>query len=48
MEEIYPKFNAAEAEVIARIERDGLPGLTAQLRTMVSTVEEMEWGPDAG
>lgn len=47
MEEIYPKFNAAEAEVIARIERDGLPGLTAQLRTMVSTVEEMEWGADA-
>jgi DNA-binding MarR family transcriptional regulator len=47
MEEIYPKFNAAEAEVIARIDRAGLPGFTEHLRTMVTTVEEMEWGPDA-
>ena len=44
MEELYPKFNAAEAEVIARIEAGDLPGLTEHLRTMVATVEEMEWG----
>jgi DNA-binding MarR family transcriptional regulator len=44
MEELYPKFNAAEAEVVARIEAGSLPGLTEHLRTMVATVEEMEWG----
>ncbi|HTJ67775.1 MAG TPA: MarR family transcriptional regulator [Actinospica sp.] len=43
MEELYPKFNAAEAEVVARISPDHLPTLTEHLRTMVSTVEEMEW-----
>jgi len=49
MEELYPKFNAAEARVIARIEAASLPSFTEQLRTMVSTVEEMEWaGTGAG
>jgi MarR family transcriptional regulator, organic hydroperoxide resistance regulator len=42
MEELYPKFNAAEAEVVARIDAAGLPSLTQYLRTMVSTVEEVE------
>jgi MarR family transcriptional regulator, organic hydroperoxide resistance regulator len=48
MEELYPKFNAAEAEVVARIEAGDLPALTEHLRTMVTTVEEMEWGSAAG
>lgn len=43
MEELYPRFNQAEAEVVARIEAEGLPVLTGHLRTMVATVEEMEW-----
>jgi MarR family transcriptional regulator, organic hydroperoxide resistance regulator len=47
MEELYPKFNAAEAEVVARIESRSLPALTEHLRTMVTTVEEMEWGSPA-
>jgi len=46
MEELYPRFNAAEAEVVARIAPAHLPGLTEHLRTMVRTVEEMGW--DAG
>ena len=44
MEELYPKFNAAEAEVVARIQPENLPVITEHLRTMVTTVEEMEWG----
>jgi hypothetical protein len=44
MEELYPKFNAAEAEIVARINAEGLPVLTEHLRTMVSTAEEMDWG----
>ena len=47
MEELYPKFNAAEAEVVARIGAGGLPELTGHLRTMVRTVEEMEWAAGA-
>ena len=42
MEDLYPRFNAAEAEVVARISRDDLPDLTDRLRTMVTTVEDME------
>ena len=42
MEELYPRFNAAEAQVVARISADGLPSLTGHLRTMVETVEAME------
>jgi DNA-binding MarR family transcriptional regulator len=41
MEDLYPRFNAAEAQVVARIDAAGLPGLTGYLRTMVATVEEM-------
>ena len=42
MDALYPRFNAAEAEVVARISRDDLPDLTDRLRTMVTTVEDME------
>ena len=42
MEDLYPRFNAAEAEVVARISRDDLPDLTDRLRTMVTTVEDMD------
>jgi MarR family transcriptional regulator, organic hydroperoxide resistance regulator len=45
MEDLYPRFNQAEAEVVARIEAKHLPVLTDHLRTMVTTVEEMEWNP---
>ena len=41
MEELFPRFNAAEAEVVARIDDAGLPALTGYLRTMVATVEDM-------
>jgi MarR family transcriptional regulator, organic hydroperoxide resistance regulator len=44
MEELYPRFNAAEAEVVARIGGAGLPVLTEHLRTMVATVEDIESG----
>jgi MarR family transcriptional regulator, organic hydroperoxide resistance regulator len=44
MQELYPRFNAAEAEVVARIGAQGLPALTDHLRTMVATVEDMELG----
>jgi MarR family transcriptional regulator, organic hydroperoxide resistance regulator len=44
MEELYPAFNAAEAEVVARIAPAHRPKLTAHLRTMVRTVEEMGSG----
>ena len=46
MEDLYPRFNAAEAEVVARIDETGLPELTGLLRTMVATVEDME--PELG
>ena len=42
MEDLYPRFNAAEAEVVARISAAGLPELTGYLRTMVATVEQMD------
>ena len=42
MEELYPRFNAAEAEVVARLAPEGLPLLTEHLRTMVRTVEDMD------
>lgn len=42
MEDLYPRFNAAEAEVVARIEAADLPLLTEHLRTMVTTVEDMD------
>ena len=42
MEELYPRFNAAEAQVVARIDAAGLPELTGYLRTMVATVEDMD------
>ena len=38
MEELYPRFNAAEAEVVTRIAPDQLASVTAGLRTMVMTV----------
>lgn len=46
MEELYPRLNAAEAEVVSRIAPEGLPLLTEHLRTMVATVEEMDWDED--
>ena len=42
MDALYPRFNAAEAEVVARISAAGLPELTGYLRTMVATVEQMD------
>ena len=42
MDDLYPRFNAAEAEVVARIGDASLPELTGYLRTMVTTVEDME------
>ncbi|HTU74675.1 MAG TPA: MarR family transcriptional regulator [Trebonia sp.] len=42
MDDLYPRFNAAEAEVVSGIGQAGLPELTGYLRTMVSTVEDME------
>ena len=42
MDDLYPRFNAAEAEVVARISAAGLPELTGYLRTMVATVEQMD------
>jgi hypothetical protein len=42
MEELYPRFNEAEGQVVARIGADGLPSLTSHLRAMVETVEDME------
>jgi DNA-binding MarR family transcriptional regulator len=42
MEDLYPRFNAAEAEVVARIGAAGLPGLTENLRSMVAAVEDLE------
>lgn len=42
MEDLYPRFNAAEAQVVARISAAGLPELTGHLRAMVATVEEIE------
>lgn len=47
MEELYPRFNAAEAEVVARVAPAQLPRLTDHLRTMVRTVEEMDWDTGA-
>lgn len=46
MDSLYPRFNKAEAEVVARIGHPGLPELTALLRTMVTTVEDMASGSD--
>lgn len=46
MEDLYPRFNAAEAEVVARIGETGLPVMTENLRAMVATVEDI--GSDAG
>jgi DNA-binding MarR family transcriptional regulator len=43
MEDLYPRFNAAEAEVVARLEAGDLVFLTGNLRTLVSTVEEVSW-----
>jgi len=48
MEELFPRFNAAEAEVVARIDAAGLPALTGYLRTMVATVEDMDTDMDTG
>jgi DNA-binding MarR family transcriptional regulator len=42
MEDLYPRFNTAEAQVVARIQASGLPELTGYLRAMVATVEDME------
>jgi MarR family transcriptional regulator, organic hydroperoxide resistance regulator len=47
MDSLYPRFNAAEAQVVARVGQAGLPELTAHLRTMVTTVEEMGPGSEA-
>jgi MarR family transcriptional regulator, organic hydroperoxide resistance regulator len=46
MEQLYPQFNAAEAEVVGRIAPDHLTSVTDGLRTMVITVEEMDWTDD--
>jgi DNA-binding MarR family transcriptional regulator len=42
MEDLYPRFNAAEAAVVARFSRTELPELTSCLRTIAATVEDME------
>jgi DNA-binding MarR family transcriptional regulator len=42
MEDLYPRFNAAEAQVVARIDAACLPELTSYLRAMVATVEEID------
>jgi hypothetical protein len=46
MEDLYPRFNAAEAEVVARLGAGDLTSLTGTLRTLVTTVEEMDWHTD--
>ncbi|MDX3194643.1 MarR family transcriptional regulator [Streptomyces sp. MN03-5084-2B] len=43
MEDLYPRFNAAEAEVVARISGGKLTTITNGLRTMVQTVEDKTW-----
>lgn len=48
MEYLFPKFNAAEAEVVSRIEAARLPQLTDLLRTMVTTVETIDDDGRAG
>jgi DNA-binding MarR family transcriptional regulator len=42
MERLFPKLNAAEAQVVARIGAPELSSLTESLRTMVTTLEETE------
>jgi DNA-binding MarR family transcriptional regulator len=42
MEDLYPRFNAAEAQVVARIDAACLPELTGYLRAMVACVEDLE------
>jgi MarR family transcriptional regulator, organic hydroperoxide resistance regulator len=39
MEKLYPEFNAAEAEVVARLSARNLNTMTQALRTMVTTIE---------
>lgn len=43
MEDLYPRFNAAEAEVVSRIEAGHLTSVTEGLRTMVTTIENLTW-----
>jgi DNA-binding MarR family transcriptional regulator len=44
MEDLYPRFNVAEAEVVARLSDGAIPAMTDHLRTIVATVEDMEHG----
>jgi DNA-binding MarR family transcriptional regulator len=39
MERLYPEFNAAEAEVVACLDRDQVGELTESLRTIVTALE---------
>lgn len=41
MEEIFPTFNAVEAEVVAELSEPALKDLTASLRTIIETLEAM-------
>lgn len=45
MEELYPAFNAAEAEVVAGLSEDGLNRLTRGLRQIVTEIEAREAPP---
>ncbi|MBM2614611.1 MarR family transcriptional regulator [Actinoplanes sp. LDG1-06] len=42
MEEIYPKFNAIEAKLVAGLSRTGQNEMTESLRAIVRTIEEIE------
>ena len=44
MEQVYPEFNAVEAEVVARLSARSRAGLARDLRTIVRTLED---GPSA-
>ncbi len=46
MAELYPRFNAVEADVVRKLSPQSRSGLTRDLRTIVQTLEES--GPVAG
>ena len=44
MKELYPRFNAMEAKVVARLSGGDMSGMTGSLREIVITIEEAEQG----
>ena len=46
MEELFPLFNAAQAQAIAELDTRGVKALTAGLRTMTLTLEKIAREPD--